>query len=63
LLFNNEETFTANLKAIPATDKNIELQLQETVKASMQNRTIDLATLTPENMDKLRLRNQWRQVL
>ena len=29
----------------------------------MGNRTIDLASLTQENMEKLRLRNKWRQVL
>ena len=29
----------------------------------MGNRTIDLKTLAPENLEKLRLRNKWRQVL
>ena len=29
----------------------------------MGNRTIDLASITPENMEKLRLRNKWRQVI
>lgn len=63
LLFNNEESFQANLKAIPATDTNHEAQLRETLQQSMGNRTIDLASLTPENMEKLRLRNKWRQVI
>ena len=63
LLFNNEESFQANLKAIPATDINHEAQLRETLQQSMGNRTIDLASLTPENMEKLRLRNKWRQVI
>ena len=43
LLFNNEENFQANLKSIPATDKNHEAQLRETLQQSMGNRTIDLA--------------------
>ena len=63
LLFNNEETFTANLNSIPATDKNEENQLRETLRNSMGNKTIDLASLAPENLEKLRLRNRWRTVL
>lgn len=37
--------------------------LTETLRQSMGNRTIDLASLTQENMERLRLRNKWRQVL
>lgn len=51
------------MKAIPATDKNHEAMLTETLRQSMGNRTIDLASLTQENMERLRLRNKWRQVL
>ena len=29
----------------------------------MGNKTIDLASLAPENLEKLRLRNKWRTVL
>ena len=48
---------------IPATDSAHEAMLQNTLRQSMGNRTIDLASLTQENMEKLRLRNKWRQVL
>ena len=48
---------------IPATDTAHEAMLQNTLRQSMGNRTIDLASLTQENMEKLRLRNKWRQVL
>ena len=63
LLFCNDENFTANLKAIPATEKSEEIRLQENLRNSMANRTIDLANLAPENLEKLRKRNQWRAVL
>ena len=63
LLFTNDENFTANLKGIPATDKNEEAQLHENVRASMGNRTIDLGSLAPESVEKLRLRNKWRTVI
>ena len=51
------------MKVIPATDSTHEAMLQNTLRQSMGNRTIDLASLTQENMEKLRLRNKWRQVL
>ena len=51
------------MKVIPATDSAHEAMLQNTLRQSMGNRTIDLASLTQENMEKLRLRNKWRQVL
>ena len=51
------------MKVIPATDTAHEAMLQNTLRQSMGNRTIDLASLTQENMEKLRLRNKWRQVL
>jgi hypothetical protein len=63
LLFSNEESFTANLKEIPATDYTIEEELTKTLRASMNNRTIDLNSLDQASLDKLRLRNKWRAVL
>ena len=63
LLFNNGENFTANLNAIPATDWREERELEETLRNSIGNKTIDLASLAPENLEKLRLRNKWRTVL
>ena len=63
LLFNADENFTANLKAIPATDKAEEQQLTETLRNNQGNRTIDLASLAPESLEKLRVRNKWRSVL
>ena len=63
LLFGADENFSANLKNIPATDKQEEMTLMESVKANRGNKTLDLATLAPENLEKLRKRNHWRQVL
>ena len=62
-MFNNDENFTANLNAIPATDWREERELEETLRNSMGNKTIDLGSLAPENLEKLRLRNKWRTVL
>lgn len=33
------------------------------VRTNKAQKTIDLATLAPESLEKLRKRNQWRQVL
>ena len=63
LLFNADETFTANLGAIKATDKNEEDELLKTLRDSAGPRTLDLASLEPESLEKLRLRNKWRSVL
>lgn len=48
---------------IPATDKQEETTLMESVLANRGNKTLDLATLAPESLEKLRKRNHWRQVL
>lgn len=63
LLFSADENFTVNLKGIPATDRNLEMELTANMKAALGNRTIDLNSLPQESLDKLRLRNKWRQVL
>lgn len=63
LLFGADENFTANLKRIPATDKAEETTLMESVKNNRGHKTLDLASLAPENLEKLRKRNHWRQVL
>lgn len=60
LLFSADEAFGADLKQIHATDKNEEQTLKETLKQSMQPKTIDLGSLTTESLDKLRARNKWR---
>ena len=63
LLFNSDETFTANLTNVNATDKAEEAKLIDALKASEGPRRIDLDSLTPENLEKLRLRNKWRQCI
>lgn len=63
LLFSADETFTANLREIPASDPAEEMELTQTMRAQLGNRTIDLNSLPSESLQKLRLRNQWRQVL
>ena len=62
-MFGSDETLNVNLRKIPATDKLEELNLMEQVRNNRGNRTLDLATLAPESLEKLRKRNQWRQVL
>ena len=55
--------FTANLKNIPATDILKEQQLLDNLKSTKGHRTIDLTSLAPDSLEKLRKRNQWRAVL
>lgn len=63
LMFGADENFNVNLKQIPVSDYSEELRLLEQLKAKKGQRTIDLSTLAPENLEKLRKRNQWRAVL
>ena len=62
-MFGADENFTANLKNIPATDILKEQQLLDNLKSTKGHRTIDLTSLAPESLEKLRKRNQWRAVL
>jgi len=63
LLFGADETFQANLKNIPVPDFSEEQRLLEQLQNNKGQRTIDLSTLAPESLEKLRKRNQWRAAL
>ena len=59
-MFGADETMKVNLRKIPATDKAEEQSLLDQVRANQGQRTLDLAALAPESLEKLRQRNQWR---
>ena len=44
-------------------DKKVEGDLQQSLRMSMANKTIDLNSLEPDMREKLTLRNKWRAAI
>ena len=60
LIFDFDESLKADLSKLQKTDKNLELDLTNKLLAGRTINKIDLTSMTPQHLDRLRIRNKWR---
>ena len=60
LIFSADESLPVNLSLHKTTNKELELNLTRQLLSTQALKKIDIASQSPEYLEKIRLRNRWR---